>query len=188
MQYLVWKLLSALLGVEIALFNGLPSLSHCWDALTRVELDPSPADTLFVNHHIFNTHHTLNVAIAICQQIYKYVVEILHLCITSTFLICTQDIPTVSRVPGKLGPGKLDSWAPRPNLPWTQNHYNIPSKSSPSQEYRQPRQGSGGIEQWPSDVSARLAGNPVTIFPSKVPAHAACIQFIAFSIATASHS
>ena len=109
-HYLVWKL-------QHALFNGLPSLSYCWDALTRVELDPSPADTLFVNHHIFNTHHTLNVAIAICQQIYKYVVEIFDLCITSTFLICTQDIPTVSRVPGKLGPGKLDSWAPRPNLP-----------------------------------------------------------------------
>ena len=56
--------LDAILDVEIALFNGLPSLWHCWDAITRVELDPSPADTLFVNHHIFNTNHTLNVAIA----------------------------------------------------------------------------------------------------------------------------
>ena len=103
--------------MEIALFNGLPSLWHCWDAITRVELDPSPADTLFVNHHIFNTNHTLNVAIATCQQFYKYVMYHFNISIFSfhiklaVLLICTQDIPTVARVPGKLGP---DSWASGP--------------------------------------------------------------------------
>ena len=54
-----FALADAIVGVKIALQHALriiqwtpTALSHCWDLITRVELDPSPpAGTLFVSFY-----------------------------------------------------------------------------------------------------------------------------------------